>query len=231
MAFPKAAPRGEPHRHAMVQEARGEIVCYLSDDDLWTTDHVATMLEVLGPGGADFAMTLQVRPMPAGGLALGPPGYVDLALPLHRRLCAQPTSGFANGLSCVAHTMACYRSLPFGWRPAPPRTASDGWMWQQCLTQPALRAISRRRATALHLHSPVRRGWPLERRLAEMQRVAETLFSGGWDDDLRRLEREAAQSPPGMRAVQWGWEKLHRTRRVGYPLMRLAYAYFNRPAP
>jgi hypothetical protein len=230
MAFPKAAPRGEPHRHAMVQEARGEIVCYLCDDDLWTSDHVATMLDLLGPGGADFAMTLQVRPMPAGGLGLGPPGYVDLALPLHRRLCAQPTSGFANGLSCVAHTTAFYRSLPFGWRPAPPRTASDGWMWKQCLTQPGVRAISRRRATALHLHSPVRRYWPIERRLTEMRQCADTLFRGGWDRDLRRLERESMKQPPGMGAVQWGWEKLHRTRTVGYPLMRLAYAVFNRPA-
>jgi hypothetical protein len=63
-----------------------------------------------------------------------------------------------------------------------------------------------------------------------MRQCADTLFRGGWDRDLRRLERESMKQPPGMGAVQWGWEKLHRTRTVGYPLMRLAYAVFNRPA-
>lgn len=229
--FPKGESKGERQRYAVLQEARGDVVCYLSDDDLWTTDHVATMLDLLGPGGADFAMTLQVRPLPAGGLGLGPPGYVDLARPLHRRLCAQPTSGFANGLSCVAHTLAFYRSLPYGWRPAPPGLASDAWMWQQCLTEPRVRAISRCRATALHLHSPPRRYWPLERRLAEMQQCADTLFRGGWDADLRRLERECSHWRSGMGVVQWGWSQLHRSPTVGFPLMQLAKGVFNRPAP
>lgn len=229
--FPKGESKGERQRHLVLQEARGEIVCYLCDDDLWTRDHVVTMLELLGPGRADFAMTLQVRPLPAGGLGLGPPGYVDLARPLHRRLCAQPTSGFANGLSCVAHTLACYRSLPYGWRPAPSGLASDAWMWQQWLTEPRVRAISRCRATALHLHSPPRRYWPLERRLAEMQHCADTLFRGGWDADLRRLERECSHWRPGMGVVQWGWSQLHRSGTLGVPLMQLAKAVFNRPAP
>ena len=231
LSLPKDGSKGESHRHQVLQEARGDIVCYLCDDDLWTTDHVATMLDLLGTGGADFASTLPVRLMPAGGLALGPAGYVDLGQPLHRRLCAQPTSGFARGLSGVAHTLACYRSLPFGWRPAPPGVPTDGWMWQQCLTQPAVRAVSRCRATILSLPSPLRRYWPLERRLAEMQDCADTLVRGGWDADLRRLEREAAQWRPGMRVVQWGWSQLHRSRAVGDPLMRLAHAVFNRPAP
>src|SRR6185437_15846190 len=32
---PKGERHGEAHRHAALQEARGEIVCYLSDDDVW----------------------------------------------------------------------------------------------------------------------------------------------------------------------------------------------------
>ena len=64
-----------------------------------------------------------------------------------------------------------------------------------------------------------------------MQHCADTLFRGGWDDDLRRLERESARWRPGMRAVQWGWWQLHRSRTIGDPLMRLATAVFNRPAP
>ena len=44
---PKGPRHGELHRHAALQEARGEIVCYLSDDDLWLPDHVAEMQSLL----------------------------------------------------------------------------------------------------------------------------------------------------------------------------------------
>jgi glycosyltransferase involved in cell wall biosynthesis len=37
---PKGPRNGELHRHAALQEAQGEIVCYLSDDDLWLPGHV-----------------------------------------------------------------------------------------------------------------------------------------------------------------------------------------------
>src|SRR5262245_396632 len=68
VAFPKDASRGEPYRHIVLQEAVGPIVCYLSDDDLWASDHVETMLDLLtgGRDGADIAMTLQVRVTPRG---------------------------------------------------------------------------------------------------------------------------------------------------------------------
>jgi glycosyltransferase involved in cell wall biosynthesis len=50
---PKGESRGELHRHTALQEARSEIVCYLSDDDLWLPDHIATMRQLLE--SADFA--------------------------------------------------------------------------------------------------------------------------------------------------------------------------------
>jgi glycosyltransferase involved in cell wall biosynthesis len=39
---PKGLRHGELYRHEALAQARGEIVCYLSDDDLWFPEHVAT---------------------------------------------------------------------------------------------------------------------------------------------------------------------------------------------
>jgi len=45
--FPKGPRHGEIHRHAALFEARGAIVCYLSDDDLWLPNHVKVIEELL----------------------------------------------------------------------------------------------------------------------------------------------------------------------------------------
>ena len=229
VAFSKDSSKGERYRPSILQHAQGEVVCYLADDDLWTPDHVETMLDLLtGPGAADFAMTLQVRPSPRGGVTLGPAGYVDLSRPLHRRLAAQPTSGFANGLSCVAHTMDFYRSLPHGWRTSPVGIPTDGWMWKQCLEQPEARAVSRCRATAVHFHSPPRRLWSTERRMEEMTRFFDVFVAGGRDEELRHLERVAARSSAIHTAWQTMWMQLHRTP-FARPAMRLTSSILNRP--
>src|SRR5262249_18307632 len=44
---PKGPRHGEILRHAALAHARGRIVCYLSDDDLWLPDHLATMGRLL----------------------------------------------------------------------------------------------------------------------------------------------------------------------------------------
>lgn len=44
---PKALSRGELHRSSALEEARGEIVCYLADDDLWFPEHVEAMRNLL----------------------------------------------------------------------------------------------------------------------------------------------------------------------------------------
>jgi len=52
---PKGPRHGEPYRHEALGEARGDIVCYLCDDDLWLPQHVELVREALE--GADFVAT------------------------------------------------------------------------------------------------------------------------------------------------------------------------------
>src|SRR5689334_22302726 len=45
---PKGPRLGEAYRHEVLAGARGEIVCYLADDDLWLPNHLEVMLDLLG---------------------------------------------------------------------------------------------------------------------------------------------------------------------------------------
>ena len=74
------------------------------------------------------------------------------------------------GLTFGAHTLTAYRRLPHGWRTTPPEVATDLYMWHQFLDQSWCRTASLLRPTALHFASPLRRGWTLEQRLAEIDR-------------------------------------------------------------
>jgi hypothetical protein len=142
--FPKGPSRGELHRHHVLGQASGAIVCYLFDDDLWLPDHVEVMQDLLR--GADFAFSLPVVVAPGGELSAR---FADLASPIHRRLFTDPRSATASVPTCAAHTMALYRRLPFGWRTTPRGHAPDKYMWAQCLVDPDCLARSTPRPTAL----------------------------------------------------------------------------------
>ena len=173
--FPKGPSRGELHRHEALREAKGEIVCYLWDDDLWLPDHVAVVQELLR--NADFAFTMPVTIRPDGEPSAS---AVDLSRPLHRRLFTDPMSSSASVPTCAAHTMALYRHLPEGWRTTPPGLAPDKYMWAQCLADPATVAVSTSRPTAVIFPDPARRDWPWERRLAELGAWSRGLNDPAW---------------------------------------------------
>ena len=162
--FPKGPSRGEIYRHQVLQEARGEIVCYLFDDDLWLPDHIEVMRELLRE--ADFAFTMPAIVGVDGSIAAP---FVDLARPLHRRLFTNSESGMVSEPTSTAHTMALYRRLPHGWRTTPPGFAPDKYMWAQCLGDPGTIARSGARPTAILFPDPPRRQWPQQRRLDELR--------------------------------------------------------------
>jgi GalNAc5-diNAcBac-PP-undecaprenol beta-1,3-glucosyltransferase len=191
----KGPRHGELHRHAALAEARGEIVCYLSDDDLYTAAHVETMLGLLD--GRDFANTLPVWVQTDGSLA---GTIVDLELPFYRELLLSGENRIP--LSCAAHSLAFYRRLPHGWRTTPAGTFTDLYMFQQILAAPGVRAVSSLQATVWHFPSPARPGWSLSRRNAELDRharmtcqdlqagVATALVGAGLGLDFRRKHAE-----------------------------------------
>jgi glycosyltransferase involved in cell wall biosynthesis len=167
---PKAPHRGEANRHATVLQARGEIVCHLDDDDLWLPDHVETMLSLLAE--ADLAVTLPVLVLPGDEIV---PFPIDLANPVHRVLFAHPSSYFVSSPTFVGYRASMYRQLREGWSPPRVGRASDKYLWAQFLANPACRAVSTFRPTAVGLPSPVRSGHSLHQRAEEHRCWAERL--------------------------------------------------------
>lgn len=159
---PKDPRRGEPYRHEALTQARGHIVCYLCDRDLWFPTHVerlATMLET-----ADFAHSLPMHLHPGGLWQFFP---VDLAHPVHRQLML--THWNRVPLSCAAHTLSAYQRLPEGWSPTPAGTATDWHMFRKFLLDPQCRCASGAVPTALTFPSPPRKGWTMAQRVEELQ--------------------------------------------------------------
>jgi hypothetical protein len=160
----KAPRNGEIHRAAALRHARGRIVCYLSDDDLWLPDHLECLERALSE--ADLAHSLHVQAHPSGALW---PILFDLRVPVYREgLQRRNQNGF--GLSFGGHTMEAYRRLPGGWRTTPAGVPTDLYMWQQFLDQDWCRPFSLLRPTGIHFPSYMRRGWSLEQRTAELDR-------------------------------------------------------------
>ena len=191
--FAKGPRRGELHRHRVLQEARGKIVCYLFDDDLWLPDHIAVMQALLRD--ADFAFTMPVVVRPDGEPSAL---YVDLSRPVHRRLFTDPRSGTPAVPTSAAHTMALYRRLPEGWRTTPGLLPPDKYMWAQCLADPATIARSTSRPTAIIFPDPPRQHWPLSRRLAELEEWSRGLNDPEWQrrffvDVIEAMARDSAR--------------------------------------
>jgi hypothetical protein len=169
---PKGARYGEEHRHRALQEARGEIVCYLSDDDLWLPGHIEELAALLED--ADVAHTLSFSIDADGTFHVV---RQNLAGAFHREVLLGGDSRIH--LSITGHTMELYRRLPGGWQPAPEGIYSDLYLWQRLLQIPGARAASGTKPTAIPLPSAMRPGWSPEQRLAELDRwnTAEAMAS------------------------------------------------------
>ncbi len=197
---PKGPRHGEIYRHEALEHARGEIVCYLSDDDLWLPEHVAMLQELLD--GADFAAAMAVHLTAEGELRSWQP--FDLAMSSFRRRMLAGKNFVP--LSCGAHTLEAYRRLPQGWSTTPAGVSTDLFMWQKLLQLPEIRARSATRPTALHLPSSHRRGWTPEERVAELERWAPRVADPTWRTEflgevLDQMVRHGAETNAAFAAV------------------------------
>jgi GalNAc5-diNAcBac-PP-undecaprenol beta-1,3-glucosyltransferase len=159
----KGPRHGEAYRHEALHEAlkvaRGRIVCYLSDDDLYLPDHVEQMVRLLED--ADFAHALAVRVQPDGDK---PDGDKEV----HPQELREGRDRIP--LSAGAHTLESYRNLPEGWTAPPPGVPADLYMWQKFLRADGLRFRAGKRPTVLVFHDSHRQQMTLQERAAEMRR-------------------------------------------------------------
>ncbi|MEM7791056.1 MAG: glycosyltransferase family 2 protein, partial [Verrucomicrobiota bacterium] len=173
-AFSKDDSRGEVNRHQLLmEEARGEIVCYLCDRDLYLPNHLDTMLHVLEHN--DIAITLHVPYKPNGRFRFS------------RRI--HPASDFENGaafkknrfgpLSLTAHTLEAYKRLPFGWRETPKdQLPTDRYMWRQFLEQEWIRFDLVYKLTVIHLKRGGHPGLSTDQRVELSQKMYDLFCSG-----------------------------------------------------
>ncbi len=135
--FAKQFSRGTPNRHQLLMtEARGAIVCYICDRDLWCRDHLEAICGALEHCDIAYTQSLMVKP---DRVEFGPP-LLSLSRDGHRRFFLdgiRHTHEFLP-LSGVGHTMDMYRRLPHGWRVSK-KMATDYYMWLQFLEQPDCR--------------------------------------------------------------------------------------------
>jgi GalNAc5-diNAcBac-PP-undecaprenol beta-1,3-glucosyltransferase len=218
---PKGARNGEAYRHAVLEQADGEIVCYLSDDDLWFPDHVATMRELLAE--ADFAAAVAVHFTAEGERLTWP---FDLACRSFRERMLAGQTNFVP-LSCGAHTRDAYRRLPQGWSTTPEGMATDLFMWQKFLQLPGIRARSATRPTVLHFPSSHRRDRTQDERVEELERWAAHVVDPARRNELvgevlDRMVRGGAELDAALAAVYETRTWRLRQWVLGAPVLRLA---------
>jgi hypothetical protein len=199
---PKGPRHGELHRAAALEQARGRCVCYLCDDDLWLPSHLEVLCGALRE--ADFAHTIELVAPPDGELPRA--NGFDLGHPPDRRLLLEDNAGV--GLSCAGHTLSAYRRLPHGWRTTPEPIHTDIYMWRQFLAEPWCRAVSVAVPTVLKFVAPLRKGWSLERRVAELSQWSERVAAPGYagrlaGDLLRAVWRRGADAGCASPWIAW----------------------------
>jgi GalNAc5-diNAcBac-PP-undecaprenol beta-1,3-glucosyltransferase len=157
---PKSPGHGFAYKHQAVQEARAEVICYLSDDDLWFPEHVAAMRELLE--GADFgaAATIGIR---HDGPIIKRPRNLGLR---HFRALVRGGERAILQLSAVAHTASAYARTPQGWLVEDPDYYA---VWAQFAAR-RMRMASTFRPSVLQFPSPRRTEMSAAERAAELER-------------------------------------------------------------
>lgn len=159
--FPKHPSRGEPYRDDVIASAKGRIIAYLCDRDIWFPDHIASLDDMLRD--ADFCHSLPLHVFPEAELRFYP---TDLAMPIHRYNMMHRWNRVP--LSCAAHSVAFYRSLDKGWEETPVGQLTDWFFFKKFLRRQDCRFVSGILPTALTFPTRPRPGWTEDQRVDEL---------------------------------------------------------------
>jgi glycosyltransferase involved in cell wall biosynthesis len=181
---PKHVSRGEPYRHVAIGQARGRIICYLCDRDLWFPDHVEKLDGLLQQ--ADFAHAFPMHLLPVSIAKFFPN---DLSQPIFRQMMLTVWSRVP--LSCAAHTVGFYKQLACGWDTTPPGHPTDAHFFNKFLMHDECRLVSGYEPTVLTFPSPERKGWTTQQRCEEL---------AVWQACIQSPEKRAALV---MSIMQW----------------------------
>ncbi|MFP5363506.1 MAG: glycosyltransferase family 2 protein [Thermoleophilia bacterium] len=139
LSLPKAPGYGYGYRTTAMRRARGTVVAWLCDDDLWLPDHLERLGELFDAGAADIVQATPAIVRPDGSLD-GAGGDWSVAH-FRARLLAERDPGWPGWTpsSCVSHVRALALDAG-GWNPDLPR-AGDRDLWQRMLRAGARPAL------------------------------------------------------------------------------------------
>lgn len=179
--FPKGPRKGEAHRHAALAEAKGRIVAYLGDDDLWLPHHLQTLDGLLRD--ADFGHTLHAGLNKSGALFFLSSDLENAALRQWVISSGHNQFDFTFG----GHTLAAYRRLPGGWHTIPEQTvAADLHMWRQFLREPWCTARTAMVATGLCSQTHLRPALTHAARAEELAAWTHRMSQPGFVEQFQR---------------------------------------------
>lgn len=216
---PKGPRRGEPYRHqALMEHAQGEIVCYLLDRDLMLPNHVERMYENLKAYNFCVHTSLDMRED-------GHIHYVRKSfLGDHQsRLSPTPPAVLKAGFlfSQVGHTLAFYKSLPYGWRITPTLYPTDVYMWRQFMVHDELNLTSTTDATILYFKRQDHPGWPASERARELKQFHPMLSAAQGIQELEKMALLNLMLERNALCSAWFMIK-------GQPISRLPARVFNK---
>jgi GalNAc5-diNAcBac-PP-undecaprenol beta-1,3-glucosyltransferase len=186
--FPKGPRNGEVHRDGVLHQARGRLICYQADDDLWLPGHLQDMEAALED--ADFVGAMHVNVELEGRVRAY---FFDIERPEFRDLWvswqAHPYGPWASngfGLAFGGHRLEAYLRLPEGWATTPTGLPTDQFMWTKFAREPWCRIRALQWPISLHFPAPDRRNWSDQQRVDELARWTDII---GRPDGRERVYR------------------------------------------
>ncbi len=171
-AFEKGQRLGEAHRHLVLQQARGEFVAQIADDDLWLRHHLRELAALLAK--VEFGNLTAVEIYPDKPWTYSRHQLDDRAV--RERMRREAFNFF--GPSDVGYWLSTYLRLPEDRAPAPPNIWADLHMWRKFLALEPLAAGSRLTVQTVHLAASLRGDMDLAEREAEARRWIERIRRG-----------------------------------------------------